>query len=935
MPISVVAVDVADLPLASAEGPAGAASLTAVVDEPVPVPGTAYELGPEGTVFDSPATLTIVYEDTSLPAGSDEADLAIFHLHDGTLSALSSTVDPDANTVTAPVSSFSTFFVGVRRDAQEDPYQTVPCADLSLADVSAQPLDAVGIGRLPSDWTGVLSARVTAPDGSVGFAVVNVLEDGTAEMVTPLHPGADPDGGAVELRFNDETSACPAVPFTIGALPAAPGELHSLVQALQRLVALQAERLGTTSDALLATDITEQPTLLWPLVIVRSVLDDPSNANSLAALAQGTSPFGADVDLAERIVAKTGLVPELEAITAAPSGLQGTSAAIRAQPSAGPATTSGPSAVIDAVVLECGGSNIGRDDAALLDFCMRQAFDAAFRLDGLSGKVLGDIGFAAGLAGTIPFPPAKLAAAGVSLSAWLLTTYQQGVAGLLPSAFQQLTFRAAPTTFLQDQPGPGSVSDVLVLARSTGWKLDKAILDAAFQAVGTKGTYDGWLKRYVDPSFAEDLVGLVKTSAVQAAINGTEGSDFVQIDPETFGPVDLTDPAWSKVLLVGDAISLISDVDYEPEKPGTAKLDVRVRNEGLQFGGQTISAADQTTVEVTRIQLHITPDEAFMEEGTKRQFEVAVTDALHPELVEVEARSGFAEIVQYGGGTHLVEYTAPADASGFADVLTARDIADTGALGKDGAVAPTATATIRLGRVSIDPGPTCLEVGQSRAFTVSAQGVSDDVTWSASGPGMNASTGEFVPTGEGEVTVTATSVENPDITDTTVIQVGGCSCSWTVDADGQGFEGMDGDIATFTLSSDLTSVEGFQVFTDESLGHVPGQVTVSLAGAPVGATTDFPVTLTGDLGGGLLGYVSPVTDVDGTTIASANVVFAQNDGDVLEGTVSGSAFFYDPLPDGHVGSFTMHFRIVRDPDSTPTVGMCTIGGIVTEPPTGG
>ena len=74
------------------------------------VPGTCYEFGPDGTQFSQPSQLTIEYDEASLPTGTTEDDLQI-HRASGSAWDLvpDSTVDAEANTVSAPIGGFSTY----------------------------------------------------------------------------------------------------------------------------------------------------------------------------------------------------------------------------------------------------------------------------------------------------------------------------------------------------------------------------------------------------------------------------------------------------------------------------------------------------------------------------------------------------------------------------------------------------------------------------------------------------------------------------------------------------------------------------------------------------------------------------------------------------------------------------------------------------------
>jgi hypothetical protein len=76
------------------------------------VPNTAYDLGPSGTAFTTPVTLTTKYSPGALPAGAVAGQLAMFTVSNGAWTAVpGSTVNAAANTVTASLSHFSTYAI--------------------------------------------------------------------------------------------------------------------------------------------------------------------------------------------------------------------------------------------------------------------------------------------------------------------------------------------------------------------------------------------------------------------------------------------------------------------------------------------------------------------------------------------------------------------------------------------------------------------------------------------------------------------------------------------------------------------------------------------------------------------------------------------------------------------------------------------------------
>jgi hypothetical protein len=75
--------------------------------------GCAYDLGPDGAVFNPPITITLNYDPGQIPAGVAEEDLVIayYNVATGQWVILPSTVDTVNNTITAEVSHLTLFAV--------------------------------------------------------------------------------------------------------------------------------------------------------------------------------------------------------------------------------------------------------------------------------------------------------------------------------------------------------------------------------------------------------------------------------------------------------------------------------------------------------------------------------------------------------------------------------------------------------------------------------------------------------------------------------------------------------------------------------------------------------------------------------------------------------------------------------------------------------
>ncbi|MDX1493964.1 MAG: hypothetical protein R3253_07905, partial [Longimicrobiales bacterium] len=263
-----------------------------VASDFIGVQGSFYDFGPDGLAFDPPATLTLAYDPASLPDGVTEAELSILHVTGGSTQALQSEVDEAANTVSAPISGFSVFGVGV----EVGPFARIQCPAVAPSADNGIPLDEVPIGTLPValDRPVIVEAR-SVSDSLTSYGVVEVDEQGNAEVVVPIHPSGAPEGGDVTLTVSDGIRACAPFPFTIDPLPPAPGELAAVADALQNVLEAQATVLETTVQELVSTPPDQLPATLFPIALVQSIVDHPDNPRSLRALADGSSPDAADV----------------------------------------------------------------------------------------------------------------------------------------------------------------------------------------------------------------------------------------------------------------------------------------------------------------------------------------------------------------------------------------------------------------------------------------------------------------------------------------------------------------------------------------------------------------------------------------------------------------------------------------------------------------
>jgi len=146
--------------------------------------GLTYDLGPDGATFDPPITLTITYDESLMPEGVAEENLVMTMRDEATgewVMLAGCTVDPEANTITAPVSHFTAFTIL----AYTSP-ATFVASELSVTPAEVNISEEVTITTLITN-TGELagSYKVTLSIDNAVMATREVtLEGGTSKEVT-------------------------------------------------------------------------------------------------------------------------------------------------------------------------------------------------------------------------------------------------------------------------------------------------------------------------------------------------------------------------------------------------------------------------------------------------------------------------------------------------------------------------------------------------------------------------------------------------------------------------------------------------------------------------------------------------------------------------------------------------------------------------------
>ncbi|HEY82864.1 MAG TPA: hypothetical protein G4O01_06195 [Dehalococcoidia bacterium] len=190
--------------------------------------GPVYNIGPDGATFDPPIELTLKYDPSLLPPGANEKKLVIAWWDKMAKEwvELESSVDPEADTITAKVSHFTAFAILV---------PTRP-ASFTLADLKITPTE-IYLGESVSisiqltntgDLTGSYEVSLKIDDSVVETKEVT-LEGGDSETVsfslTPNKVGEySVDVGGLQGTFVVKELKAPAA-FTTSALTISPKEV--------------------------------------------------------------------------------------------------------------------------------------------------------------------------------------------------------------------------------------------------------------------------------------------------------------------------------------------------------------------------------------------------------------------------------------------------------------------------------------------------------------------------------------------------------------------------------------------------------------------------------------------------------------------------------------------------------------------------------------
>lgn len=673
------------------------------------------------------------------------------------------------------------------------------CKGLELTAAEGQPLDLVPIAldlEVPDGEeppvVGQLYAEVKGKgiDGPYYTPIEQDAESEQYSLVVPAHPEGIA-GGGVKLKIHGTDGACGGwEKFDILPLDPAPGTMEKVLDGLERVIALQTEKLGYEMADLDTDDPSDLPEALWGHVAYFGGIDGDSNPNSLRAIANNDAEVDVSegLELANALMAKAN-VPErleeaantLETIEPPEDMLEfGMDQAFRTRRQA---------LVCDELLIY---PRIGGPGA--LSYYMKVADGARSQLATGDAARLDTAGSMLGL---VPHPAAKAAAIVLSTLAFHKKATALAYSNTLPSTIVNPEVEVTKKWFEEDSEETGTWRDEYkVSATSNGWDATGTILEGLVQAIdnaiGSKGLVDELSTGLASGDLAGDLATVAASNGSKAFLNRFEGG--CSIPQRTWGPINVSDSIWSEVeyeLAIegrGDRWS------YAPEDTGRGTITLNVPPAAFPPASNKLASLLIEDIEVREINVSLDPGYDRIEPGDTLEVTARVTNAKDKGvkwtlISPLNAGASVEETGVDADGNETAIVTGPSDPEKYPVRIKAKSIAIGGAR--------TASSPERADfgiynvdeEVIISPSFKCVKPGETQDYEAVIAG-SDDKTleWTATGGRISGSTDEATYTGSenGLFTIEATH-EGMGVSDTATVVVNKCECEYDVLVQGADF----------------------------------------------------------------------------------------------------------------------------------------------------
>jgi hypothetical protein len=745
-------------------------SVTVLGSPPAGSFGPVYDIKPDGTQFNPPASLRLTLNPSELPAGVTSDRLRVATWRNGVWEPLPTQVSGGGATLTGEVRHLSVFGVV----AVASPLEAA-CRELSLSTTAAAPTERVEVRGVTDLLTqGGLTADFRVAGNTRLFPTELAERGGRMELLVVPHPTLGITGGPVEVVISSGDFRCPGMSFTIRPLTAASGTLNRVVRVYEAIVVREMERWGFPPNGSSAPG-PDVPAEVRGLDDVLGGIRGRDDGPSLRKLTDPATPGAPDLTMVEALLDRAGLVGALEQMAAALEGLPPSGLEDRAR-NPDSRTRWNPEWLTPAAlesIMEAQaffeGQTTGRN---------KNVYDAA-------GVGLTAAGIAAGTSG-VGAPAAVALGTAASVVSSMVATFEI-LAGILPSELEPLELSGEPVSFEEDHPLPEGRWEAYLSASSKGYQVDWPTLASMLPGAGDVFKGLGRLGGRGVP------VGELGTAALEMSLNflnaqwGTlralrNEQGIVLVPPKVSGPIRIV-PQRDRGLFIWEVTTSAFELDgadpliYRGLEEGPAILVVRSRPG--RFAGK--SASSSLDLEVRRIKVTLTAPNGSRaiydaEPGEQVAIRAVVENAQDP-CLRWSTPAGGAIAPPSACDLPTAVFTAPMDAGTYP--VEAESTSRTGIRAK-GVPRRTGFVSVRVGGLRLSPRPACVEVGETIRFIARKGG--DIVPFNqlvvmVQGGTIGAD-GEFTGTTRGAGYVRISDPSNPDVKDEVNFRVANECVDW-------------------------------------------------------------------------------------------------------------------------------------------------------------
>lgn len=775
-----------------------------------------------------------------------------------------------------------------------------PPPAISTSTNMPQSLQRVGIDGLPPDWRRPGDVFVEFLNVAGGSPMPVEVDENGLFINAPFHPAFPEQGGGVTLRAL--RGGTRSMPFSLELRPLddVPGALADLVATLRAHIDGFARQRGTTFEALQQMSFEDTPDALLPLKYAQSFVNDPSNPNSLAFIADGSSDFlnAGELRLLDQISGYTDLAALVRLEIDALGDLESQTGAAIGKFSR---QAQGRSGGMSDGAVSCIDSGPDINSAEELSAAMWEAKFAEIAVSGNPGQTLNALSATLSAGSALPIYGRAFLAAGAATAAWQAS--RNALAGLNPSEFVSITAETTRQRFEEDSEASGTYFNVQATAASTGWTVDQAIVDAVITALSAFAS-PAQVAQFTAADFLKSSAVNLINQGMSNYVGAREGG-LVNFCPQQW-TVSISSTDWSEARSVFGHF----DIDGANFRPNAVEEDfLSVSNIAARFGQEKIDidipiGVDPIEVTVSPSPVQVTqPGEVKMITAT---IENAVSTGLFWDPGAGTWDDGLQQPTNDGGTRPL---RTPGDPDAYPFIVEVESLSRSGLRADNSPPRRDAVLVRLIDEIIVSPANACLEPGDPEQFTATQGDAPAEVTWSLESTGNSPSNlGSITQSGlytapasdSGEVLVVAASVDDPDVRGIALVEVGSCECFWSLSIANEG--GWSGREAGHSFPSFIGQPFVLAFFPETGIGGGNAQAFTSPP-AP-GQTGTFPIELFGFQIGARSWVVSGDPD-DGTT---ATMIVEENINQaVLTGSVSGTALTVINGED-FLRSFDLNFR---------------------------